>query len=48
MMLRTPWSRDLAQAVAGIQGTRKGEAMFKKAFELITLKWIWDRRGSRR
>jgi hypothetical protein len=46
MMLRT--TRDSTPAVAGIQRRRKGETMFKKVFELITLKWIWDRRGSRR
>jgi hypothetical protein len=26
----------------------KEESMFKKIFELVTLKWLWDRRRTRR
>jgi hypothetical protein len=32
-----------------VQSERNEEStMFKKLFELITLKWLWDRRGGRR
>jgi hypothetical protein len=35
----------LDSPIAGYQlPERKGAAMFKKIFELLTLKWLWDRR----